>query len=234
MIALYILLGIIALIVLILCLTLGIDFSFSDAGTNLKVIVGPFKITVIPGKDKKKNYRKLAKQLKGTKISETVFEKKEKKKAKKPGKKIKFTRTGNSVDDFISSVSEMSNDPEALRLLLIGLKELALDFRNHLRINVKKLMAYVDTGDAAKTCITCGTLNALLSCFFEFADNYTRLAPIKENCAGIFPAFDGSGYNFNISFSVKTRTIHLLRALISSVTNNTKIQKQITPAKERK
>ena len=234
MTALWIVLGVTAFIALVLCLTLGVDFRFDRDGTFVQVIIGFLKIKVVPGKDKKNSYKKLAKKLRGQKISEMTLEEKKKKKPKEKKKnKTKFIRTGNSADDFISAIAEMSNEPEALRLLLTALKELAEDFKRSLRVKITKLIATIDTGDAAKTCITCGALSQLFSFFLEFADCNSRLTPVEDGSVGVFPAFDGSGYNFDIGFTVKTRVFHILKAFFASMNANSKIKKQYTPQNER-
>lgn len=233
MIALYIILGIIILVALLVILSVGIDFKYSADGLFVRIIAGPLKILVIPSEKKKTDYKKLSRKLKNKKISEASFtEEKKEKKPEKPAKKLKFGRTGEAVNDLISAISEMSDDPEALRFLLVSIKKLAENFKKSLRVRITSLKASIDAGDAAKSCIACGALSQFVSYFLEFLGNYTNLKELKENSVSIAPAFDMSGYNFDISFSLKTRIFHLLKALISSFIENAKIQKQYLPEKK--
>ncbi|MDD6094880.1 MAG: DUF2953 domain-containing protein [Clostridia bacterium] len=236
MTALYILLGIIALIAAILCLTVGVRFKYDSDTLCVKLILGIFEIGIMPKKKKFKGTKKLSRKLKGKKISQMTFEdkKKEKETHKKEKKlKTKFERTGNTVDDFISAVSEMTNSPEALRLLLTALRNLAKDFKKSLKIRIFSLKASIDTGDAAETCICCGAISQLTEYFLEFAGNYTCLYPVEKGSVCISPVFDGSGNRFDISFKIKIRIFSVVKAFISSIKDNIKIQKQYLPVKER-
>lgn len=234
MIALYILLGIIILITLILITSVGVDLRYCDDIFSLRIIAGPLKIKVIPAKEKKKSCKKLARRLKDKKISEITFEKKKKvkKEKKKEKKKLKFGRTGDTVNDFISSVSELSDDPESLRFLLVSLKKLSEAFKKALKIRLFSLKASVDAGDAAKSCIICGGLNGAASLLLEFADNNSKLYPVKDDTVKITPAFDNSGYIFDIGLSVKVRIIWIIKSLVASMIENSNIKKQYIYTKE--
>ena len=235
MTALFIILAIAALITAILCLTAGVFVKFDDDGLNVKLCVGPLKITMLPQKKRKKRIGKLSRKLRGKRISDIVFEedKPEKKKKKnKEKRKLKFERTGNTIADFISAVSEMTDEPETLRLMLTALKNLAADFKKTLIIRIDSLKAEIDTGDAGKTCICCAAISASLECFLELAKNFTNLHPIKDGSVGVFPSF-GTGCRFDIRFTVKMRTFSVLKAIVSSAVENMKIQKQIITPKER-
>lgn len=235
MTAIIIILSVLCLLALILFLPIGVQLSYSPESYTVKLSAGIIKIKLLPKKDRStSSLVKKGKKLRGMRISDISFNEPPSNKAKKEvkTKKLRFARRGNSVDDLISYISEMNDDPEMLRLFLMALKELALRFKKGLYINIRTLCAEINVGDAAKTCITCGALQGALSAFLEALDNCTCLSLPTPQKIGIYPSFFDKGNRISISLSIKIRMITVIGAFFASVADNIKIPKRYVPVKK--
>ena len=136
MTALFIILGIAALITVILRLFIRIYFTYDGTELVSYVKLGPLKAMIIPSPPRKLKFRKTAKFLRTKKLS----------KAKKRGKAKHFGRTGDTLDDLISQLSETAKNPEITRLSLRIAKLILLYFRYMIRVELFSVHIGIDTG----------------------------------------------------------------------------------------
>mgnify|MGYP003295803849 CR=1 FL=1 len=215
MIALYILLGLVVLIALILSLNVEISYRLKGKIFSLWLRVGPVKIKLLPSKKKRINYKKLAKKLRGRKISEIKFARKKKKQS---GKEldIKELFSDLRLDKMIDEISKSAKNPELVKIILMSVKEFALKFKTKLHTTVDHLVIKVDEKDAAKTCIRVGIITQAVSYLLEFLDCFTNMKALKENSVAVIPSFDDSGYEFYIDGKFRLRIGTLLTSFISA------------------
>ncbi len=214
MIALYILLGLIVLIALILSLNVEISYRLKEKVFSLYLRVGPVKIKLVPGKKKKFNYKKLAKRLRGRKISEIKFAKKKKESGKSLDIKELFSDL--RIDKMIDEISKSAKNPELTKIVLMAVKEFSLKFQKKLHTHITHLVIKVDEKDAAQTCIRAGIITQAVSYLLEFLDVCTNMKAMKNGAVAVIPSFDDSGYEFLIEGKFRIRIHSLLTSFISA------------------
>lgn len=214
MIALYILLGLVVLIALILSLNVEITYRLKDKVFSLWLRIGPVKFRLLPKKKKSFNYKKLAKKLRGRKISEIKFARK--KKSSDKSLDIKELFSDLELDRMIEEISKSTKNPELVKITLMAIREFALKFQTKLHTSISSLVIKVDEKDAAKTCIRAGLITQAVAYFIEFLDVCTNLKPIKENSVAVIPSFDDSGYEFLIEGKLRLRISSLITSFISA------------------
>ena len=146
MIAIYILLGILAFLLFVLCLVGTIKLSIRAAYCQsplLIVGIGPFKLKLAGGEKKEE-----PQEEKPAATGEKKKPKKKKKKEKKPKKPAKV-KEQPPLTDVIAS----------FRDLLVGLVR---SFKRHLKIEELRLRILVASEDAAKTAMEYGAVCALV------------------------------------------------------------------------
>lgn len=228
MIFLYILLAIIIIIALILSLYVNVIYTFDGDYFELYATIGPFRFAIIPEKEEKLRFRKIAKWFKDKKISTY--------KPKKSKKTLKEESYADLIDTLIQDLAKTTKNPEFSRLMLHIAKIVVLEFRHKLHTTVDKLYIQVDEGEAADTCIRVGVISQAIAYIIEFLNVFTVYDPPKPDKILIIPVFDYSGYSFDIKGRFKIRIINVLSALISSAfksmiddtdNNNTKVKVQL-------
>jgi len=145
LIALYIILGLVLIIGLLLSISVGIGYKYKNGVFTLYVTVGPVKIKLLPKKRKRFNYKKLAKRLRGRRISDIRFTAKEKQKGGELDLKALFSDL--RLDKMIDEISRSTKNPELVKILLLTIKEFVLKFRTKLHTTVRHLIIKVDEKD---------------------------------------------------------------------------------------
>ena len=206
MTALFIILGIAALITVILRLFIRIYFTYDGTELVSYVKLGPLKAMIIPSPPRKLKFRKTAKFLRTKKLS----------KAKKRGKAKHLGRTGDTLDDLISQLSETAKNPEITRLSLRIAKLILLYFRYMIRVELFSVHIGIDTGDAAGSCIACGAAYQVCAYIVEFLNVNTILKPVEDGVINICPVFNDGKSTFDISGRIRIRLFNVIRAVATS------------------
>lgn len=206
MTAVFIILGISALITVILRLFVRIYFTFDGTELVSYVKLGPLKAMIIPSPPRKLKFRKTARFLRGKKLT----------RAKKRGKSKEFGRTGDTLEDLISQISETAKNPEITRLSLKIAKLILLYFRYMIRVEFFKIHIGIDTGDAASSCIACGAAYQTVAYALEFLDVNTVLKPLDDGVVNISPVFNDGKTVYDISGIIRIRLFNILRAVATS------------------
>ncbi|MBE6586913.1 MAG: hypothetical protein E7647_00700 [Ruminococcaceae bacterium] len=214
MIALYIILGLVLIIGLLLSISVGIGYKYKNGVFTLYVTVGPVKIKLLPKKRKRFNYKKLAKRLRGRRISDIRFTAKEKQKGGELDLKALFSDL--RLDKMIDEISRSTKNPELVKILLLTIKEFVLKFRTKLHTTVRHLIIKVDEKDAADTCIRVGVLSQAAAYLLEFLNIFTNMKPQKPDTVAIVPCFDNSGYDFYIDGGFRITVGSLATTFISA------------------
>ena len=140
------------ILVLLAILPLGAAVRYNSEGFSLKVIVGPVRIPVLPGKKKDPEQKKKKKEAKKVKKTKKAFSQ-PKKKEEKPKKE-----KGGPITDFLPIVKT------ALQLLN--------EFRKKLRIKRLKLKMIMAGDDPCDLAVNYGRANAAMG----------NLLPQLERC----------------------------------------------------
>ena len=202
------------LIALILSLSVAVTYKLEDKIFSLWLRVGPVKIKLLPKKKKKFNYKKLAKKLRGRKISEIKFAGRKKKSDKSLDIKELFSDL--ELDRMIEEISKSTKNPELVKITLMAIKEFAQKFKTKLHTQIVSLIIKVDEKDAAKTCIRAGLITQAVAYFTEFLNVCTDMKPIEDGSVAVIPAFDNSGYEFLLEGKLKIRISSLITSFISA------------------
>ncbi len=227
MIFLYIFLAIILIIALILSLYINVIYTFDGDYFELYATIGPLRFAIIPEKEEKLRFRKVAKWLKDKKISTY--------KPKKSKKTLKEESYVDLIDTLIQDLAKTTKNPEFSRLMLHIAKIIVLEFRHKLHTTVDKLEIRVDEGEAADTCIRVGVVSQAVAYIIEFLNVFTVYDAPKPEKILIYPVFDYSGYSFDIKGRFKIRIINVISALVTSAfksmindsDSNTKVKVQL-------
>lgn len=205
----YILLCLVLIIAVILSLYIKLFFEYNSDSAKLLLKIGPVKLKLLPKKEKKSDYRRLAKKLRGKKLSK-ITPKKKKKKKKSSG------LSDISLESFINDLSEHSKNPELTRIALNAIKEFVFNFKNKLHSNISTISVHVDGRNAAATCIQTELVRQAVAYFVEFINCNTSLSTLREGAVQIIPVFDNSGYRLYLKCDFKVRILHLVTAFLKS------------------
>ena len=174
-IALYILLGIIALITLLLCLRAHLCIVYED---DLRVYIRVLFIKYFLIPEKKKKFKESKKKKKQE--EKKIVLKKRSADEKKP-----------SLLDKLSLIKE---------ILAVFLKA----FSKHLHVKIVKMHIKVGSPDASQTAILYGAISGAVAGIIEIIDSYTNLNKIKDSTIIVEPDFlsEKCEAKINISFSM--------------------------------
>ncbi len=197
---------------IILSLHAGILFKWEDKKFSLFLKVGPVKIRLMPKKKKKPRYKKLAKKLRGKKLS--TYSPKEKQKIKKDKS---YSKTISSLLKTISDNTDNADDSE---FGFETLKKLVLHFKKGLKTELTHCIIEVDEKDSAKTCLRASLISQGLAYITEFLNVQTLYTPPKEGRIAVVPVFDNSGYKFRICGRFRIRIFTFLKNLLTLVFKN--------------
>ena len=214
LIALCIILGLILVIAAILSLYIHVVYKYDGEKFVIYVRIGPVRFNIFPEKKEKFRYRKLAKRLRGKKISEIKFISEKKKERNKLDLKGLFSDL--RLDKMIEELANSTKNPEFTRILLEALKVFVFKFKHSLHSHIERFVITVDEKNAGDTCIRAGVLGQALSYLIEFLNVFSVLELPKEGNIAVIPCFDSSGYKFDIKGKFKIRIITVLSAVISS------------------
>lgn len=206
LVILLIILGIAAVITFILRLFIRIYFFFDGAELVAYAKIGPFRFDIIPSPPRKLKFRKTARFLKNKKLA----------RAKKRGKSKQFSRTGDTLEDLISQISETAKNPDITRLTLKIAKLILLYFRYMIRVEFYSIHIGIDTGDASSSCIACGAAYQAVAYALEFLDVNTVLKPLKDGVVNISPVFNNGKSVYDISGIIKIRLFNIVKAVATS------------------
>ena len=224
MVVLYIILALILIITAILSLYIHVIYEYNGEEFELYAKIGPLRFAIIPEKEEKLKFKKLAKWLNGKKISTY--------KPKKSKKTLKEESYVDMIDTLIQDLAKTAKNPEFARLMLGIAKIVVLEFRHKLHSKIDKLIIRVDEGEAADTCIRTAVLSQAISYIIEFLNVFTVYETAKIEKIAVVPSFDYSGYSYDVKGRFKIRIINVLWALMSSafkrmtndIENNTNVQ----------
>ncbi|MBQ2729481.1 MAG: hypothetical protein IJF69_01760 [Clostridia bacterium] len=208
MIALYIILALILIIALIFSLYVHVIYEYCDDSFVLYARIGPFRFAIIPEKEEKLRFRKLAKWLRDKKLSTY--------KPKKSRKTLKEESYADMIDTLIQDLAKTAKNPEFARLMLHIAKIIVLEFRHKLHTTIDRIIIRIDEGEAADTCIRVGAVSQAVAYVIEFLNVFTQYEPPKAEKIVVYPSFDNSGYRFDIKGRFKVRIINILTAIVSS------------------
>lgn len=212
MIAVYIILGIILFFAIILSLHAGLLFKLEDKKFNLFLKIGPVKIRLMPKKKKKTSYKKLAKKLRGKKLSTYSPKKKDYSKKDKS-----YSKTINSL---LKTISDNTDNADESTLGFETLKALVLYFKQGIKTEFTHCIIEVDEKDSAKTCIRASLISQGVAYITEFLNVHTLYTPPKEGRIAVVPVFDNSGYKFLISGRFRIRIFTFIKNVLTLVFKN--------------
>ncbi|MEG0693853.1 MAG: DUF2953 domain-containing protein [Oscillospiraceae bacterium] len=191
MIALWIVLSILLFVAVLLCFSITIYIKITDEVT---ILVGAF----------------------GYKQS-IVFADEVEKKAKKPKKKKKETK----IDDATKKVSEKKANEKSLSqtldfaiTLIKSIVPSSVQMLKHIRITNLNLSMTVACEEADQTALAYGGVSASIYTLLGVLDNTFKL---KVKLVDITPDFVSGEAKYDISFKVKLRFIHIVRASIGII-----------------
>lgn len=199
-IALFVILGILAFLLLLLFAYLRIHISYRNQSFFLYMQIGPilYKVPL----QKKPKYRSLAKQLRGKKLS-APFDKNEKKQGKKEKKNVlNELQEDLALTEFLSTLKDIS-----IRL--------ANRYAKKLHIKVEQLHITVGGSSPAATGIAYGVVAQSTAYLLEFLDSTVTLIPLHEDAVHVTADFSGN-WDACIQAKIKIRIIHLLQALFQT------------------
>ncbi len=208
MIFLYILIALILIIALILSLYVHVIYEYDGDSFLLYARIGPLRFAIIPEAEEKLRFRKLARWLRDKKISTY--------KPRKSKKALKEESYADMIDTLIQDLAKSTKNPEFSRLMLHIAKIVVFEFRHKLHTTVNKVLIRVDEGEAANTCIRVGIVSQAVAYIIEFLNVFTVYEPPRVEKVVVYPAFDNSGYSFDIKGSFKIRIINVISALVTS------------------
>lgn len=218
MTALYIILGIALFLALILSIKVSFYYMAEQNKFSAILKVGFLKFRLFPKKKKKFKYKKLAKRLKGKKISKITFRSPTKKNKKSKSKlDVKEILGDLRLESVIDEISKSSKNPEITKLLLSTVKEFALRFRKKLKINIQHIHITVCEKEAGDSCIRAGVITQAVAYLLEFLRNVTNLSPMKQSSVSVTPVFDPEGYSITSEGEFSVRIGGALSALIASL-----------------
>lgn len=208
MIALYIILAVIAVVAFILSLYVHVIYEYDGESFVLYTTIGPLRFAIIPEKEEKLRFRRLAKWLRDKKLSTY--------KPRKSRKALKEESYADMIDTLIQDLAKTAKNPEFARLMLQIAKIIVLEFRHKLNTRIDRIHIRVDEGEAADTCIRAGVVSQAVAYIIEFLNVFTVYKPPKAERIAVWPTFDYSGYAFDIKGRFKIRIINIITALVSS------------------
>lgn len=208
MIALYIILGIILIIAFILSLYVHVIYEYDGDYFVLYATIGPLRFAIIPEKEEKFRFRKIAKWLRDKKISTY--------KPLKSRKTLREESYADLIDTLIQDLAKTAKNPEFARLMLHIAKIIVLEFRHKLHTTIDRIIIQVDEGEAADTCIRVGAVSQTVAYIIEFLNVFTIYHPPAIEKIAVIPSFDYGGYKFDIKGRFKVRIINILIAIMSS------------------
>lgn len=182
-IALYILLGIIALVTLLLCLQAHLYIVYEN---ELRVYIRVLFIKYFLIPEKKKKF-------------------KESKKKKQNAKKITIKK--RTADEKKSSL--LDNLALIKEILSVFLKR----FSKHLHVKVAKMHIKVGSPDAAQTAILYGAISGAVAGVIELIDSYTNLDKLKERSIIVEPDFLSEKCEAKINISLSMSVLGALFTL---------------------
>lgn len=211
MLAVYVILGIIALILLLLICPVRFKFSYDD---ELKVSAGYLflKYSIVPARPKSAKKIKKQKKEKLTKEKDSSF----KEIKKNPFKKMV------EEDGFAAAISETCR---LIKLLLNRLRILL----SHTVIKKLRLSISVGGDDAADTAIQYGGVCAAVYPLVGIAASFVKLQGQQIDIA---PDYSESKSEIKIAFTAKLRLFHILSAAIYAAVKYIKIKLENTKIKK--
>lgn len=212
---LYVLSAIAALIIIVLCLFASVFIKYNSDGLYVTAGIGPVKIRLAPEKKKKVNIKKLAKNLRGKKLSQAESKKKKSKDTAPKNKK----RTADLLKKIVIEEGEGSDGEQIFRFMLDFLKSAAIEFDKKLHIDIYRIYVGVDRGNAHSTAVTCGVLSQSLAYTLEIIDRHTVLKIKKHNPVWVVPAANNGTSVYDISLKVKMRIGSLIGHTLKLIFN---------------
>lgn len=189
MIALYIILGIIALVALLLCMRVGINIVLEDElRVYLRVLF--FKLRIYPQRSKK--YKK-KKQKQKKKKAETVI----RESGDAPKKKPPLTDTIKTAAELVRTFSAA--------------------FARHLHVKLAVVNIRVATGDAASTAILYGAVSGAVACLVDAIDEITNLSSLHGSEISVEPDFLSERTQALLNITLSLRVIGALSVLAKTL-----------------
>ena len=207
MVALLIVLGLMALLLLLSLLTAHAVLEYRDDMT-LTLSILFFKFRLFPAKQKK------------VRISD--YSRKDKPKRKRKASKNKKQESATS--------SQKPKEEKGILEKLDGLKKLLSSLLKntfgHLKIRASRIRIHVATGDAASTAILFGAVNGALVCVLEALDRFGKLRSKKQDVIEVTPDFlaEKTTADIRIDFSLRVWQILdiALRTFVSHIRSKNK------------
>ncbi len=192
MIALYIIIGIIALIAAILCVRVGINIVFEEElAVYLKVLFLRFRL--YPQKKKKFKPKKHGKKREKAKKPDTVVKDVHSEPKKKP-----------PITETIATVTEL-------------IKAFSAAFARKLHVRLAKISIKIATGDAAQTAILYGAASGAMACLIDLLDSITSLSSLRRSEISVVPDFTSEHTEARINISLSVSVFGALTVLIKTL-----------------
>lgn len=208
MTAVFIVLGIIALITAVLLLNINLILSFDGKiSVNVRILFVSVDIMKFAAKGDKKKKSKPAAEKKGS-------DAKTKEKSKPKG----------SFDDFLGF----------LDLILSMAKMLAENLGNNLKVNIRRLKVTLGAETAEKTAIMYSRVCSAVTVLFETLPNVVKLFRHGSDIT-IYPDYSAEKCNFAVEAIFTLKVIHILKIAFGALNIfNANTRKRITERKEKK
>lgn len=200
MIALYIILGIIALIVLILNIHVGARLTFSNDSAFVKLVFGFLQIPLFPKKEKVVNVKKVYKKIKNVKLSEYKVQEPEQKKKKKK----------STADEFKDLLKNKDNISLIFHKVIELLKVYSVKFKKHFHINIYKMLLSLELGSPDKTCEALGIIYPSIAGILTLLDQSSKLKIKDAGNISVAPSFINGKTQYSIDLLFKVRIIVVL------------------------
>lgn len=208
MTAIFIVLGIIALITAILLLNINLILSFDGKiSVNVRILFVSVDIMKFAAKGDKKKKSKSAAEKKGS-------DAKTKEKSKPKG----------SFDDFLGFLDLISSMA----------KMLAENLGNNLKVNIRRLKVTLGAETAEKTAIMYSRVCSAVTVLFETLPNVVKLFRHGSDIT-IYPDYSAEKCNFAVEAIFTLKVIHILKIAFGALNIfNANTRKRITERKEKK
>lgn len=212
MIVLYILLGLVALILLLLCLPLKVRLQLrEDGGLKVCAKVAFFPLFQHPPKEmpfRKKDYspRAIAKRER-KRAKKAACDRKRKQvpsQADQPKKKPTLSQRISKLTDTLSLITSLI---EALHGRL---------FRSA-HVHLYRFFIRIGTGDAAKTALLYGALCPAARILLESINECSNLHLHHPNQLRVYPDFTGENFSAELDICITLRVFHALSLVIDAL-----------------
>lgn len=208
MTAVFIVLGIIALITAVLLLNINLILSFDGKiSVNVRILFVSVDVMKFAAKGDKKKKSKPAAEKKGS-------DAKTKEKSKPKG----------SFDDFLGFLDLISSMA----------KMLAENLGNNLKVNIRRLKVTLGAETAEKTAIMYSRVCSAVTVLFETLPNVVKLFRHGSDIT-IYPDYSAEKCNFAVEAIFTLKVIHILKIAFGALNIfNANTRKRITERKEKK